>query len=29
MAEATIDPTGEKGIGGVLKKSERKSAFDP
>ena len=29
MAEATIDPTGEKGIGGVLKKTERKTAFDP
>ena len=29
MANGTTDPTGEKGIGGVLKKSERKSAFDP
>ena len=29
MAEATVNPTGEKGIGGVLKVSERKSAFDP
>ena len=27
--EATANPTGEKGIGGVLKESERKSAFDP
>ena len=29
MAEATVNPTGEKGIGGVLKESERKTAFDP
>ena len=29
MADPLLNPTGEKGIGGVLKKSERKSAFDP
>ena len=29
MAEATVNQTGEKGIGGVLKESERKTAFDP
>ena len=29
MAKETANPTGEKGIGGVLKESERKTAFDP
>ena len=29
MADPLLNPTGEKGIGGVLKESERKSAFDP
>ena len=29
MADPLVNPTGEKGIGGVLKESERKSAFNP
>ena len=29
MADPLLNPTGEKGIGGVLKESERKSAFNP
>ena len=29
MANGIANPTGEKGVGGVLKESERKSAFDP
>ena len=29
MADATSSPTGEKGIGGVLKQEDRKTAFNP
>ena len=29
MADATVDPTGDKGLGGVLKEGDRKTAFNP
>ena len=29
MADATVDPTGDKGLGGVLKEEDRKTAFNP